>query len=228
MWVKICGTTNREDALMSVEAGADALGFIFAESPRRVTVEQARDIAGTLPKAVEKIGVFVNACLPDIEAAVAAAGLTGVQLHGDERASMMQQIGRAGVTVIKAMSAAQLENIADVSGALAGEGAAAVALPRGMHALLIDSGTEARRGGTGVAFAWQETREVVRWMSANVHIIVAGGLTPANVREAIRILEPWGVDVVSGVESAPGKKDPAKVRAFVKAAKQGIAPRLAR
>jgi phosphoribosylanthranilate isomerase len=219
MWVKICGTTNLEDALLSAEAGADALGFIFAESPRRVSVEEAREIVRALPREVEKIGVFVNAGAPEILQVVGEVGLTGVQLHGDEPASVVQEVARAGVTVIKAMPAAQLEAMADVAGALAGEGAAAVALPQGMDALLIDSGSAAQRGGTGMAFAWQELREVVRWLGENLRVIVAGGLTPANVSEAIRILEPWGVDVVSGVESGPGKKDAGKVKAFVKAAK---------
>jgi phosphoribosylanthranilate isomerase len=226
MWVKICGTTNLEDALLAAEAGADALGFVFAESPRRVTVDQAREIARALPPHIEKIGVFVNPGTEEVTRAVGEAGLSGVQLHGEEPASLLQAIARAGVTVIKAVPAEQLSAMADVAGALAGEGAAAIALPQGMDALLIDSGNAARRGGTGVAFAWQELREAVRWLGENLRIIVAGGLTPANVAEAIHILEPWGVDVVTGVESAPGKKDAAKVRAFVKAAKQdkGFAP----
>lgn len=227
MWVKICGTTNLEDALLSVEAGADALGFIFAESPRRISAEQAQEMVRALPPQVEKIGVFVNADAEEIRRVVDAAGLTGVQLHGDEPASVLQEVARAGVTVIKAMSAAQLEAMSDIAGALAGEGTAALALPQFMDALLIDSGSRGR-GGTGVAFAWQEQRDVVRWMGENLRVIVAGGLMPANVGEAIRILEPWGVDVVSGVERAPGKKDAAKVRAFVQAAKQGVAPRRAR
>lgn len=219
MWVKICGTTNIEDALLAAEAGADALGFIFAESPRRVSVEQAREIARALPAGVQKVGVFVNASIQAVRAAVQEAELTGVQLHGDESAATVNALAAEGLVVVKALPSAELAAMADVHRALMGEGAAAVAVPQGMDALLIDSASRERRGGTGVPFVWGEVQDLVRELGRTVKIIIAGGLTPLNVREAIQRFEPWGVDVVSGVESAPGKKDPHKVREFVKLAK---------
>ncbi len=203
-WVKICGTTNLEDALLAVEAGANAVGFVFYEkSPRHVTPEQVRKIVRKLPDGVEKVGVFVNETGERIEAVAEIAGLTAIQLHGDEyRGHAWPAAKRKLYLAIPAKDLA---------------GNSLMTLPQNLSALLVDSGTVQQRGGTGKTFDWEETKASLMAIGRNLPIVVAGGLTPVNVAEAISILKPWGVDVSSGVEARPGKKDPEKVRAFVAA-----------
>ena len=213
MWVKICGTTNTEDARAAAGAGADALGFVFAPSSRRISPKEAKKIIAELPKELEKIGVFVNQTAGIILDTVETAGLTGVQLHGDEDREFVRQLSKRakGTRIYKVLPAAGLLGAAGA--AMADEFAGAV------RALVLDSGSREQRGGTGKRFQWDEAAPLVRLMSKRFKVVVAGGLTPENVGEAIAGLQPWGVDVVSGVESEPGKKDAAKVRAFVEAAK---------
>ncbi|HVP41839.1 MAG TPA: phosphoribosylanthranilate isomerase [Terriglobales bacterium] len=206
MWVKICGNTNLEDARATVEAGADALGFIFAPSPRRISPREAKKIIAELPEGVEKVGVFVNQKPEIILDTVETAGLTGVQLHGDEGPRLARTIGRTGIKVYKALSAAVLENEAD-------------GFADAVDALFVDAGSDKRRGGAGKLFDWDRAAPIVRLLRRKVNIVVAGGLEAGNVGRAIELFHPWGVDVVSGVEREPGKKDHEKVRAFVKAAK---------
>ena len=208
MWVKICGTTNVEDALAAVDAGADALGFVFAESPRRVEPVVAAQITRSVPEGVERVGVFVNESAETIRQIVEEAGLTVVQLHGDEGTEFARGIASGGLKVFKAIP---------VRGGFATR-MIAFAEKGGVDAMLLDSAT-ALRGGAGTNFDW---RAVARYMPVHggeIRVIVAGGLTPLNVSHAIRILRPWGVDVATGVEREPGKKDHEKVREFVKAAK---------
>jgi phosphoribosylanthranilate isomerase len=208
LWIKICANTSLEDARLAVEAGADAVGFVFAPSPRRVTAEQVEAITPQLPAAVEKIGVFVDAALDEIEATVRACGLTGVQLHseaGPEMAARLRERFGSGLRILRVVH----------FGAGAAEQAAAFAQDANVDAVLVDSRTATAVGGTGVAFDWAEARKTVFGGSGSVKLIAAGGLNPANVAEAIATLRPWGVDVASGVELAPGRKDPAKVRDFV-------------
>ena len=211
MWVKICGTTNLEDARVAVEAGADALGFVFAPSPRRISPRDAKKIIAELPKEVEKVGVFVNQKPEIILETVKTAGLTGVQLYGDETSvdgKAFRSALRGGLKLYSAIPAA---------GAADPELMAYWAPIA--SAILLDSGTRSRGGGTGKKFDWEEAAPFVKLLGRKVKVIIAGGLEQSNVAHAIELLNPWGVDVASGVEKEPGKKDHEKVRAFVKAAK---------
>ncbi|HEV2214879.1 MAG TPA: phosphoribosylanthranilate isomerase [Terracidiphilus sp.] len=214
LWIKICGNTSLADAQLAAEAGADALGFVFAPSPRHVTVDQVKAITPHLPEHVEKIGVFVDESLSAIEEAVRACGLTGVQIHGE---AGPQAPGRLKERFGPSLRVLRVVHF----GPEAARQTAAFAQNPLVDALLIDSRTATAVGGTGITFDWQAARETL-FGSAPTRMVVAGGLTPANVAEAIRTLRPWGVDVVSGVEAEPGRKDPAKVRAFVEQARQTV------
>lgn len=217
IWIKICGNTSLEDAQLAAEAGADAVGFVFAPSKRRVTLEQVQAITPHLPLHVEKIGVFVDAGFEEIAMAVEACGLTGIQLHFAAPAELAVRLrGRFGAGV-------------RIFGVLHFDGGQSVApeifADPSLDAVLVDSCSPAAAGGTGVAFDWTAAGNTLFQKSKERKLIAAGGLTPENVAEAIRMLKPWGVDVASGVESGPGRKDPAKVRAFVANARR---PRPAR
>jgi phosphoribosylanthranilate isomerase len=216
-WVKICATTNLCDGQASVAVGANALGFIFAPSTRRIEVGTAAEIIAALPAETEKIGVLVNE-MPERAAQIAEqVGLTGAQLHGDEPPVQLtnyrQMLG--GRKLIKTLQARELlaeggdrilQSYLDVSGSL--------------DAILLDSGVPSHRGGTGMPFDWQAALPLVQKIKAVLPVIIAGGLTPDNVGQAIRLFEPWGVDVVSGVERETGKKDEAKLRSFIAAVRQ--------
>jgi len=216
-WVKICGMTNLEDALVAVEAGADAVGFVFYEkSPRNVSVEVAREIVEKLPESVEKVGVFVDHDAVQIHHVVTDAALTAVQLHGsrslesvwNDRWSAPEQIGTSKIIPM-------IHGDSIRGGFLIGEAAV-----NSIFALLLDSNVNGLSGGTGTAFDWKASCEMAQVLSSTIPIIVAGGLTPTNVNTAIKLLQPFGVDVVSGVEARPGKKDSEKVRAFVRAVRE--------
>ncbi len=206
LWIKVCANTSLADARIAAEAGADAVGFVFAPSPRRVTAEQAAEIAPHLPEMLEKIGVFVGAGVVDIVAAVRQCGLTGVQLHADAAeglpARLHAELG-AGIRILRVVH----------YGPDAAAEAQRYAADPDVAAVLVDSRTATAVGGTGVRFDWQEARTL--FGDAGGKMIVAGGLTPENVAAAIKTLHPLGVDVASGVEAAPGKKDPDKVRRFI-------------
>ena len=217
-WVKICGTTNLDDARLAVEAGADAVGFVFAPSPRRITPEQAREIITQLPATVDKVGVFVNESPERIREIASAVGLTAVQLHGDEDVEFTGALaatanGCGALRVIKAVPVqggfgARVRSFADRAH---------------VHAVLLDSAS-AVRGGSGEPWDWRSVAEFMpRTRNESLRIIVAGGLNAANVGDAIRAVRPWGVDVVSGVEREPGRKDPGRLKAFV-AAVRGATP----
>jgi phosphoribosylanthranilate isomerase len=212
MWVKICANTNFEDALLAAEAGADAVGFVFAESPRRVTAKQVGAIAPHLPEALEKFGVFVGSSLDEIAQTVSECGLTGVQLHFSHDPRLAEKLReRFGpkLTILRVVHYSQdLEtHIKEAQKDLS------------INGVLVDSRTATVVGGTGIRFDWQAARRGFLEAAPHLRLIAAGGLNPANVAEAIQTLGPWGVDVASGVEAAPGKKDPEKVRAFVSAAR---------
>lgn len=208
LWIKICATTSLEDAQLAAEADADAIGFVFAPSPRRVTAEQVAAITPHLPATIEKIGVFVDAPLEEIEEAVRACGLTGVQLHSEAAPHAPRDLrGRFGPS-LKILRVVHF-------GAQAAERAAALDEDADVDAILVDSRTPTAAGGTGITFDWPSARDTLFQSGKARKRIVAGGLTPRNVAQAIATLRPWGVDVASGVESAPGRKDPDKVRAFV-------------
>jgi phosphoribosylanthranilate isomerase len=212
-WVKICGVTNLEDALVAVEAGADAVGFVFYEkSPRCVTVEMAREICSKLPESVEKVGVFVGVSprVPDISR---QAGLTMAQIYVHEQPALTDEyLMQLPCRVIAAISVGAI-------GEKELRGFRVSQEVRGhVVAALIDSGNSERPGGTGERFDWGAVADLAR--CAGINLVVAGGLRADNVGEAISILKPWGVDVASGVEMRPGKKDPEKVRAFVRAVRE--------
>jgi phosphoribosylanthranilate isomerase len=220
IWIKICANTSLEDALLAAKAGADAVGFVFAPSPRRVTAEQVAAIVPHLPVSVEKIGVFVEATLEEIVSTVEACGLTGVQLHFDADSELPARLHeRLGPEL-------RILRVIHYDAATAIQCAAQIAMCNlDLHAdaVLVDSSVSAAAGGSGKTFDWTAARKTLfQNAEARKRLVAAGGLSPANVAEAIAALRPWGVDVVSGVEAAPGRKDPAKVRDFVSRARMAF------
>ena len=221
MWVKICGTTNLDDARVAVEAGADALGFVFAKSPRQVTAVQAGEIVSGLKADVEKIGVFVDADFDGIVRTVLTSGLTGVQIHGPADLGLAERLRERFAEVTpgaERLRILQVLHFGPEEDAL-GERLDALRHSGAVDAVLVDSRTATAQGGTGIRFDWGAARRSFVEAAPQLRMVVAGGLSPANVREAIETLQPWGVDVVSGVEASPGRKDPEKVRAFVEHAR---------
>jgi phosphoribosylanthranilate isomerase len=213
VWIKICGTTSLADAELAAEAGADAVGFVFAPSPRRISSAQVAGIVPKLPQAVEKIGVFTDAAFAEIASAVDHCGLTGVQLHFDAPAELTAQLrdrfGHA-LRILRVMSfAVEAPNAAPalIEDPNIGD--------RNADAILVDSCSKRGTGGTGISYDWDLAAQAIFRRGTGRRFIAAGGLKAANVAEAISRLRPWGVDVASGVESAPGRKDAAGVREFI-------------
>ncbi|MGO8766739.1 MAG: phosphoribosylanthranilate isomerase [Limisphaerales bacterium] len=199
--VKICGITNLADAHAAVEAGADALGFILYEkSPRHVTLSRAAEISKQLPTFILRVGVFVNATENFIRRAISEAGLTTLQFHGDETPDDCERFGLMTMKAFRMRNAGTLGEIAKYH----------------TDAYLLDAFSPSVLGGTGHTFNWDLAVEARKMGKP---IFISGGLTPENVADAIQKIHPFGVDVASGVERAPGQKDHAKVRAFVNAAK---------
>ncbi len=213
LWIKICGNTSLGDAQLAAEAGADAVGFVFAPGPRQVTAAEAAAIVRGLSPQIEKIGVFVDAPIEEIYATVRASGLTGVQLHFEASAELPAELRQRLGPRLRILCVVHFEN----GGAeLAAKQVAAHSRNPHVDAVLVDSRTPAAVGGTGVAFDWAAAAQALGPNSeSRTHLVAAGGLNPANVAAAIATLRPWGVDVVSGVEAAPGRKHAEKVRAFV-------------
>jgi phosphoribosylanthranilate isomerase len=208
IWIKICGTTSLEDALTSVDAGADALGFVFYEkSPRKMDPEAVREIVKKLPPEIERVGVFVSESVEQSSAIAKYCGLTAVQLY-ESRDHNIPVSSKPAYKLFLATSARLL--VDDPSRFNSRQDGR-----QWIDALFVDSGTTRRPGGTGAPFDWPETVPAIEAIRDRFNIVIAGGLNSSNVARAIRILEPWGVDVVSGVETSPGKKDPEKVRAFI-------------
>lgn len=220
MWIKICGITSLEDAQLAVLAGADAIGFVFAASPRRITPRAVREITKELPSSIEKIGVFVDAPTDEIIAACETARLTGVQLHGessaDQAANLRVQLKETRLRVVEVVHYAGDSTVFALRlRALSSQPAA----DPDRSAVLVDAQMAGKLGGTGVPFDWRAAQDSFLQHSAPLRLIVAGGLHPKNVRHAIQMLRPWGVDVSSGVEAAPGRKDHALVTEFIRAAR---------
>jgi phosphoribosylanthranilate isomerase len=221
MWVKICGNTNLEDAQLAVSLGADAVGFVLAPSRRRVTADQVAQITPHLPSGVERVGVFQTQDLDEIVGTVEQARLTGVQLHGGGDASLAPQLRArlgGGVTIIQTVhwvADAGEENAANVTRQLREIAAEGI-----VNRVLVDSKVGAALGGTGSSFDWASAREVFSNHADSLKMIAAGGLRPENVAQAIETLEPWGVDVSSGVEAEPGLKSPEKLAAFIRNARR--------
>ena len=219
LWIKICGSTSLEDAQLAGEAGADAVGFVFAPSPRRVTPAQVAAIVPNLPATLEKIGVFVNAGLDEIYSAVRMCGLTGVQLHSEAGPGVP---GRLRERLGRELRILRVVHFSAGAASIMTEQITQHARNRDLDGVLVDSRTATAVGGTGVTFDWVEARKLVFENAGRLNLIAAGGLRPTNVAEAIATLQPWGVDVASGVEAIPGKKDPEKLREFVTNARAAV------
>jgi len=198
--IKICGNTRKEDVDLAVELGVDLLGFIFGPSKRHLDVDQAQQLVADIPDTVERVGVFVHEPVELIETAVHACGLTAVQIYrpitAEDRA--------LGVTLLPAL---RVRN---------GEDLDALAFEPSDHPLLDTWASDTAGGGTGQRWDWGQASRLAR----RFPILVSGGLTPGNVGEAVDRLRPWGVDVCSGVEAEPGRKDHDKLRAFVAAVRK--------
>jgi phosphoribosylanthranilate isomerase len=217
-WVKICGITNLEDAQAAIESGADALGFVFYErSPRCVGVDCVRDITAQLPSGVETVGVFVDVPIPEMIDTVRSAGLKAMQLHRTDLFKPKPETAEAPKEGFTGYCVGDLNMywVFPASG-FSWESSRRQTQFR----IFLDSGTAEQPGGTGKTFDWVEVAPLVTKMSEEVKVVIAGGLNPQNVGSAIHVLHPWGVDVSSGVEAKPGKKDPGKVRAFVRAVRE--------
>ena len=200
--VKVCGITNPEDARAAATAGAAAIGLIFAESPRKVGIEEAREVAAALPEDILKVGVFVNAKPDEVVRIAREVGLDYAQLHGDEGPEDVTAVRGDGVKVIKALRVRAAADLAEIE-------------VYGADLYLLDAYSEKARGGTGTRFDWR----LAKSLKGRANILISGGLGPENVRDAVSYFEPWGVDASSSLESAPGKKDRDRVRRFVFAAK---------
>jgi phosphoribosylanthranilate isomerase len=223
-WVKICGITNLEDALVAVEAGADALGFVFYEkSPRNVRPEMVRAITHRLPANIERIGVFAGQRLESVFETAQSAHLSAVQVYAEEnRISEEYQALPMNAARSKLILAVNGNGFADAGGVHQGPFGWFISksFAETLFALLVDCASGTQPGGTGNRFDWTRARGAIQAMNTIRPTIVAGGLDAANVQTAMTLLHPWGVDVSSGVEARPGKKDPEKVRAFIQAVRE--------
>jgi phosphoribosylanthranilate isomerase len=196
--IKICGITNLDDALLAVDLGADALGFVFyPKSPRCVKVHDAANICNALPPFVAKVGVFVDELEYEIEKALKECLLNALQFHGDEPPGFCQKFAAKSIKAIRVRDEESLRAAEEYD----------------VDALLLDTYTDESRGGTGRTFDWSLAVRAKEFLSGP--LILSGGLTTANVQEAIRKVRPYAVDVASGVEREPGKKDPEKLRRFI-------------
>jgi len=193
MFIKICGITNAQDALDAVECGADALGFVFAESPRKVSVETVREIVNQLPADVLTIGVFRDHITRQVVDTVREACLVGAQLHGHESAQQIAEVKAEVNWVAKSV--------------VAGSAEASSANNYGTELILVDSANP----GTGTGY----DLSLLEQLPKTINVILSGGLTVLNVAESIKAVSPWGVDVSSGVEISPGMKDRLKIREFI-------------
>lgn len=218
MWIKICANTNLDDARMAAELGADAVGFVFAPSRRRVTAKEVAQITPHLPANLERVGVFDSRCADEIAAAVREGGLNAVQLHGGGELVLVRRLNEmfeGRVRIIQTVHWAV--NDGDESAKTVKQRLGEIETGRVVERVLIDSKVGQATGGTGVTFDWAAARSILSDGDGTrrLKIIVAGGLRPDNVAEAIHELNPWGLDVASGVERGPGRKDATKLADFI-------------
>ena len=195
--IKICGITNLEDAVLASDLGVDALGFVFSKSPRKINAEKAEEIISQMPPFLSIVGVFVNESDEIVKHVSRRCKLNVLQFHGDEDPEYLKGFHRKIIKAFRIKTEADLKTIPNYH----------------VHTYLLDSRVEGKRGGTGVAFDWNLAVKAKTYG----RIILSGGLTPENVAEAIRVVQPYAVDVSTGVESSPGKKDAGKLKAFVEA-----------
>jgi len=199
--VKICGITSVQDAAAAVDAGADALGFVFVPgTPRLIGLEIAEQIAAAVPPLVSTVGVFVDQPLGEILSVIARCRLQAAQLHGNEPEALSRQIPVKVIKAIRVRDAADLRRIGTYPA----------------HAFLLDAFVEGQPGGTGITTSW----DLARQARGHAPIILSGGLRPDNVAQAVRAVRPYAVDVSSGVETGPGRKDHRKVRDFIAAVRE--------
>ena len=200
--IKICGITNVEDAIQAAELGADALGFIFYRGSKRyIDPNSAKEIISSLPPFLTKVGVFVNQELEEIADIQENTGINAVQLHGDETPELCRSLSSAVIKAIRVKDSEDIERLAQYP----------------VQAILLDTYSDAEYGGTGKSFDWG----ILDNKSIAEKIILSGGLNPDNVAEAVRIVNPYAVDVSSGVEAEPGKKDHEKLKKFIEAIRNG-------
>ncbi len=243
MWVKICGTTSLADALLAIEHGADALGFIFAPSKRRITPAQAAAITAHLPAHVERVGVFASPDIAEITATVTAASLTAVQLHLPHDPALTAEVSRRLGLEVRLIQVIGIRADDELHAASANQGIASQNAARlssaladpSLWAILLDTERDGHSGGLGLAFSWKAVQPVLAHtlegaafpalgreaprQPGRPRLLLAGGLHAGNVQEAIHALGPWGVDCVTGVEAEPGHKDPVRLAAFLEAAR---------
>ncbi len=205
--IKICGFTDPEQACLACEAGADAIGFVFApKSPRLISKEDARQIIKKLPPLIQTVGVFVDESADTIRQVLNFCGLDLVQFHGSEPPGFCKLFAPRAIKALRVKNETVLDEISDYRGTVRG--------------ILLDAWSRKAQGGTGKVFDWEIARQAV--LSADMPVILAGGLSVDNASEAVRLVRPWGVDVSSGVESSPGVKDIEKVRRFVNTVRIGV------
>jgi phosphoribosylanthranilate isomerase len=213
--IKVCGITNREDAEFACRCGVDAIGFVFADSPRQVTPERARDILRGLEPFVVRVGVFVNRPVEEVRRVLEFTGCSVAQLHGEEGPEYVEALAPFGVVKAIRVSCRAGMSAPQATHARRILGAAETARPyRTAKAILLDTAVPGKAGGTGRRFDVGVAAELVK---AGYRVIVAGGLTPENVGEVVKTVRPYGVDVSSGVEAEPGRKDHQQVARFVEA-----------
>ena len=200
--IKICGITKEEDALAGARFGADALGFIFAPSPRRISPDKARKIIKALPPLVQTVGVFVDEDFREVSSLAQMCGLDILQFHGSESADYCENFHRRVIKAVRLRNPQEIKSLARYKGVV--------------HALLLDTFVADKLGGTGITFNWQWAVEAGRYG----RIILAGGLNPENVAAAISMVKPYGVDASSSLEHSPGIKDHEKMRQFIAKVRQ--------
>lgn len=210
MWIKVCGITDPENAAAVASCGVDAIGLNFFPGSKRFVADRASEVRGEIPQSVAAIGLFVNASVAAMRLAIETYALDAIQLHGDEPASVVEDLSPCPVYRAIRVSNGQI-------GATIERAVQELVSPQNLAGILIDAASLKGLGGTGEAIDWMELRDSMQphWP----RLVLAGGLSPANVANAIKVVAPWGVDVASGVEQRPGVKDKQLVEKFVAAAR---------
>ena len=221
MWIKICANTNLDDAQLAAELGADAVGFVFAPSTRQVTPAEVARITPLLPEGIECVGVFPALPAEQIVGIAQECGLNTVQLHGGVSLDLVRQLDEIFSGQVKLIQTVHWQVDADAASAaaLVAEQLRQIEGDGLVGRVLLDAKAGPNLGGTGVSFDWAAARATFAEANTRLKLIVAGGLRQENVAEAIRSLDPWGVDVASGVEQSPGRKSPERLAAFIRAAR---------
>jgi phosphoribosylanthranilate isomerase len=203
--IKVCGITNQQDASLAVALGVDALGFIFAQSPRQVNPEKAKDIISTLPPFVQAVGVFVNEAPGRIREIMQRCRLDLIQLHGNETPDVCNELMPQSIKAFQLKDESSLDIITPYCGKT--------------RAFLFDTYSKDKRGGTGKTFDWDLA---IRGKELGVPVILSGGLNHANIEKAVSTVKPYAVDVNSGIEESPGKKDPVLMKELIKTIQKNL------